>query len=326
MYTPLNPGLPITGTSINGDLGAKVRLTLETSGDYLSGNQVKDMLLAMRSTARGAYFYPFFNFSTWQPRVTITATAVPTYDVSVVPGILTTYFLATPLGVHGDVICFDPAAPGGAGGAVVTISGSTAESMRGRYRFLMRVYQVGGASGDIKVNCTIYANGTLQTPIRWPANAGAYQWLDFGLVTIPMRPVASGDNAQIKISIGSSTDLVAAWPDLYLIDFAFVPVDENTSEVISNLIIPRQDEWILDSTDPKQLVTSYTRVQGTTVAGSDLLSNDVDVRVISPAGLRYQAGENQRLYWYSLDEENPGVLATAQSYHVGRYLSMRGDR
>jgi len=328
VYTQTEPYVTIAADQIEGDLSALARVSFRQEG-----GRADKVVMAMRSTSRGADFCPYLNFS-WSGNPEGIAADGPYAGASVAPS-YTNWWYGNPEGATGTV-------------AVVNLN--DIENPQDFYMSIprpMTLQYTGAFRAFIRLKCTV-AEESFSVTVHgetyyhyrdvarqfWQSDAkyvNSTEWVlvDLGKVVIPPTEEGAFDEIIFRFDF-SRNGGNPLW--VYLQDFILMPVDEwagefNAPTEESGLYGDSSERitLVIDSiSNPKRTIEAHTvDEEGVPVASWETISN---------GPIQLQCRSEQRVFFLSAyyddtDEvwvSEPWPLASVKVEKMERYRGMRG--
>jgi len=233
----------------------------------------------------------------------------------------------------------------------ILMNGEAAQAYYGSHKCFLRLRQVGGLGGDftfrVKVRTStagmIFQSDLFVLNPKPAAGADENLWLLFDVGRIDLAPsqlLAFGDemnNLSIVIELGNSN---AAPGDLYLLDMAFLPIDEwasdceDYSESIAGALMSGLTSLRFLDVDS---IGNPRRRKRLLIRGDNTTESIQATWVYRSNGISaFQSGATQKIYAIfaryfesggnSFWDGNPNISSSIQAFTAPRYLSARGAR
>lgn len=329
IYTPNLPYVEVAQGEINGDLPASAQVRWNNRGDdplVAIDMEVDRVVSGLRSVSRGEYFNAFLNISDVQ---------IP-FGVSLTKHTDGTWGGSTRAPTSRALTVSHPSAPAlNQWNDLVTfsIANTIARDYYGTYHAFVRVYKYGATANawQIRIRTSFGTGGSKKdSKAAFPVQAGEWEALDLGEVTIPTAQVSRlGNNLGDLLNLTVQGYCTVTGSGIVLYDVVLIPVDE----------------WAVDSVSPEPSTSDVAKVKGGSVLDIDSITNpkaslittnrtssDLIVaryQAINNGPAMLQVGVKQRMWFLAMSYENfwrasPEVTGSVQIFKQQRYLGYRG--
>ena len=207
----------------------------------------------------------------------------------------------------------------------------------GRFHAYMRVYQIGGSTGDLtlKLRISTLNGNSIDTQTDIPLADKGWDLVDFGLVRIPtvgeLTPADVVDNVMISVQVYATVAGIYG-PTMNIYDLALIPVDEWAIDAIGNNVgldfrVGYDKKLVIDSIS----IPKRPRPRGMVIRASDSLTMArYNLTTSGPAVLQHHADQRVWFLFQRYDEDSgwssePWVAFSVRAERVARYLALIGE-